>query len=76
MSCNRCDACSGTGKVLGLGCMRRECYKCAGVGYVAIEKEIEDKPNSVKRTRKPRGVSKCPKKENRLSGDQQSIMKN
>ena len=56
MACNRCESCKGQGKVVGLGCMQKECPACAGVGYIAVD----EKPVSVKRTRKPRSVP-CPK---------------
>lgn len=52
MACNRCDACMGRGKLVGLGSMQKECQACAGVGYIAVVEE----PVSVKRTRKPRSI--------------------
>lgn len=48
MKCSRCENCQGKGKVLGLGCMLKECTSCAGVGYVSQE------PVPKKRTRRPR----------------------
>lgn len=53
MSCSRCDCCRGRGKLLGLGCMEKDCDNCAGVGYVKVE---EAKP-VVKRIRSSRAKS-------------------
>lgn len=47
MQCSRCENCQGKGKMLGLGCMLKECTSCAGVGYVSKE------PVPKKRTRRP-----------------------
>lgn len=39
---NRCRACSGKKKLLGLGGMMKDCIACKGIGYVETQL---DKPN-------------------------------
>ena len=48
MNCSRCACCKGQGKIVGLGCIERDCVNCAGVGYISAE------PVPKKRTRRPK----------------------
>jgi hypothetical protein len=77
MACDRCECCKGRGKVVGLGCMERECNTCAGVGYIAVVGEpVIEGPLVKKSIVKQNKKKSWPKKEKSLSGDQASILKN
>jgi len=42
----KCFVCGGKKKVLGNGCIRRECPECKGVGYVnqeSMDKMLDDR---------------------------------
>lgn len=38
----RCDRCSGSGKIVGMGSMKEKCTACDGVGMIEV-KEVKKK---------------------------------
>lgn len=39
----RCDICNGIKKVIGLGMVEGNCYKCGGLGEIEPQKKEEEK---------------------------------
>jgi hypothetical protein len=37
---SRCDACGGTKKVKGLGCIVKDCSRCKGVGWLDLDEKL------------------------------------
>ncbi len=63
----KCEACLGRGKILGLGCLMKDCTLCGGVGYT------QEIVQPVKQKRKKRSVVECLNKDTSLLDDRQSI---
>jgi DnaJ-class molecular chaperone len=43
MSKNRCQACNGEKKVMGMGGMKEKCSPCSGTGFIEEKEEIKPK---------------------------------
>ena len=39
-----CSVCRGRKKVIGMGMMEADCYRCHGIGYIDLSEKVESSP--------------------------------